>query len=90
MGLQLSIYNYILFIFRALLLLAIGMIVMKCICAFTGLAMYAWYSNCDPLRAKVLYYILITQEYNKKQISIGIKNEFSEEFSLFLLFFIKK
>lgn len=39
--------------FRALLILAIGMILMKFTCALTGLTMYAYYHDCDPLKAKV-------------------------------------
>ncbi|XP_058797234.1 sodium-coupled monocarboxylate transporter 2-like isoform X2 [Phymastichus coffea] len=39
---------------KAIFLLAVGMIIMKVVCGFTGLAMYAHYKDCDPIRAKIV------------------------------------
>lgn len=48
----LYLQNY--FLFRAIGILAIGIIVIVALCCFTGLVIYATYYQCDPIITKVI------------------------------------
>jgi len=45
--------------FRALWCFMIGVTMLMLMCGYSGMLIYAWYHECDPLTTKVIFIYLV-------------------------------